>query len=87
MSPLKISILLHYYCIGEDYRDGDFSAPAVQQALDDFCEEKMLQPMVNDHRHGPNDTRHYEIAERGEVFVKALQELPLPVPAPAWRMP
>lgn len=48
MTPLEISILLHYYCSGTDFRDGDFSAPAVREAIDRFKENGSLQLSTDD---------------------------------------
>ena len=75
MTPLEIEILLHYYCTRSDYRNGDFSAPAVRDAIDAFngdlsllCREETLQP-----------ERTYKVTERGEAYIKFLCALPLPV--------
>ena len=83
MSPLEIEILLHYYCCPTDYRDGDFSAPAVQDAIERFRDEiNLLEPTQSmDVYHDP----HYRITERGRVFVEALCNMPLPVKT--WVMP
>lgn len=42
MSPLQIEILLCYYARCCDYRDGDFSAPAVRTEIDYFREAGYL---------------------------------------------
>jgi hypothetical protein len=83
MSPLEIEILLHYYCLPTDYRDGDFSAPAVKNAIERFRDElNLLEPTQSmDVYHDP----HYRITERGRVFVEALCNMPLPVKQ--WVMP
>jgi len=33
MTPLIIDMILHYHTTPGDYRDGDFSAPAVREAI------------------------------------------------------
>ena len=83
MSPLEIKIMLHYYCCPTDYRDGDFAAPAVQDAIERFRDElNLLEPTQSmDVYHDP----HYRITERGSVFVEALCNMPLPVKT--WVMP
>lgn len=43
MTPLQIEIVLHYYVRPTDYRDGDFTAPAVSQALDHFKRAGVLK--------------------------------------------
>lgn len=42
MSPLAIEIILHYHCTRGDYRDGDFSAPAVRELIDWMADEKLI---------------------------------------------
>lgn len=79
MSPLQIEILLHYYCRSGDYRENDFSAPAVREAIDNFRgREDMLCPCES-------GSRSYRLTERGQAFVDALQRLPLP--RRVWVMP
>jgi len=78
MTPLQIDILLHYRCRGVDYREGDFSAPAVRDAIDEFLEfSGMLQESMDD------GDKKYELSDRGEFYVSALCDMPLPV----WAMP
>lgn len=38
MTPLELSILLHYYGCADDFRNGDFSAPAVSAAFETFLD-------------------------------------------------
>jgi hypothetical protein len=83
MTPLEISILLHYHSRADDFREGDFSAPAVRQAIDWFrgSAEMLIQGTE------PTNGKTYKLTERGEVFVDALLKLPLPVRQRAWVMP
>lgn len=75
MTPLQIEILLWYHCRAADYRDGDFTAPAVREAIDDFRgAARLLEPAPK-----PNGCRAYRLSDRGEAFVKRLCETPLPV--------
>jgi len=79
MTPLEIDILLHYYCRAVDYRDGDFSAPAVRSAIDMFRGElELLKPC-------DEGGKTYQLTARGLVYVQALQNVPLPVQK--WVMP
>jgi hypothetical protein len=79
MTPLEIDILLHYYSRGGDYREGDFSAPAVREAIDNFSKrEEMLRPCES-------GSRTYALSERGMAYVDALMRLPLP--RRVWLMP
>lgn len=80
MTPLEIGILLHYYSSGADYRGGDFSAPAVREAIDLF--RGGLGLLMDDISEHP---RAYRLTERGECFVEHLKRQPLPVQV--WVMP
>jgi len=73
MSPLMIEILLHYLSRTDDYRNGDFYAPAVRQAIDWLNDNGFLKAAQRGTR------RSYHLAERGEVYVKALCEIPFPI--------
>lgn len=79
MTPLKIEILLHYRVSGTDFRDGNFSAPAVREAINWFISESLLKTAVR------SDGRRYALTERGEVYVTALCDMPLPIQT--WAMP
>lgn len=81
MSPLQIEILLHYYSRPTDFRDGDFSASAVRQAIDSFKEAEALVPASHVDRQ-----RTYQLGERGVVFVEHLLELALPERVTTWKM-
>jgi len=70
MTPLEISILLHYHVSADDYRNGDFSAPAVRNAIDEFRRDGFLAEAVE---------TYYRITEKGQFYVKALCAVPLPV--------
>jgi len=74
MTPLKIEMLLWYYSRVEDYREGDFSAPAVREAIDSFLADGLL--MLSD---AVPRTRSYCLTDRGEAYVKHLMAIPLPV--------
>jgi hypothetical protein len=71
MVPIRIEMLLHYSMYADDYRQGDLSAPDVVEAMEDFFSEDLLQ------RSGEFG-RRFKLSERGEVYVKALQAVPLP---------
>jgi hypothetical protein len=73
MTPLQISMMLHYYVAATDYRDGDFSAPAVRRALEDFKASDMLRYCTVPFRDAA-----YEVTDKGRAFVKALCSVPEP---------
>ena len=77
MTPLAIEILFHYHTRAVDYRDGDFSAPAVESTIKYFLENDLLKFPVKD------STVKYETTERAKVYLEAICSLPLPV----YRMP
>lgn len=91
MTPLLIEIVLHYHCRADDYRGGDYSAPAVREGIDWLRDEARLIEFV------PEDARSlsrgtwgyipaaYRLTERGKTYVEALQSMPLPVQV--WVMP
>ncbi len=81
MSPLQIEIMLHYHTRLGDYRDGDFDAPAVRDAMEDFVTVGLLRRTDNPIPATPI----YEATEATHVYVKALCAVPLPVKR--WVMP
>lgn len=72
MSPLQVSILIHYHCFPSDYRDGDFSAPAVREAIDWFVSESML-------KHSDKVDQLYEPTGGCHAYVNKICEVELPV--------
>lgn len=85
MTPLQIDILLHYYGAASDYRDGDFSAPAVRDAIEGFERDQLLVPAKARDGFAAERGQVYVIAERGRVYVEALCDVPLP--ERRWVMP
>lgn len=75
MSPLQVQIMLHYRCCADDFRNGDFSAPAVRREIDNFVKSGMifLQPT----RLGCHTT--YAITEKGTAYTDAVCAIPEPV--------
>lgn len=73
MTPLDIEILLHYHSRANDFRDGDFTAPAVAETIDSF---RFAKDLLQSDNLGP---RKYKLTERGDAHVLALLNLPLPV--------
>ncbi len=72
MTPIEIEILLHYRYRPSDFRDGDFSAPAVRNAIERFLTLGLLEPWAE-------EDRSYRLGSRGEAYVNALCAMPLPV--------
>lgn len=80
MCPLEIEILLWYYTRANDYRDGDFSAPAVRETIDRFRgEDGLIAPTVAPTNGEQKVERAYRLTDRGQAYVNALMALPLPV--------
>ena len=75
MTPLMIEILLHYYSCARDYRNGDFSAPAVREAIDWFRGEA---GMLNTHSVRDSDAT-YSLTDKGKFYVEYLLSIPIPV--------
>lgn len=83
MTPLELSILIHYMGHADDFRGGDLSAPAVREAMSAFVDDELLE--LN-HEAMPGDGRAaYRLTSRGVFFVEALCAMPLPVQK--WVMP
>lgn len=76
MTPLELSILLHYRGAMTDFRDGDFSAPAVREAIDWFRDTAGMLVKTNG---DPHDCAAYRLTAKGEFFVDQLCAMPLPV--------
>lgn len=79
MTPLEIDIALWYHTRAVDYRDGDFSAPAVRETIDSFRGDLGLLEAIRDEDRWDGDYRTYRLTPRGTAYVEALQGLPLPV--------
>lgn len=75
MTPLQIQILLHYYCSPTDFRDGDFTAPAVHEAIEDFEESGFLR--LSD----PSDQLGSILVstDKNAAFINALCSIPEPI--------
>lgn len=79
MTPLEIDILLWYATRAVDYRDGDFTAPAVREAIDSFRDDLgLIEPLEVDAR-GSGELQSYRLTARGRAYVDALTSLPLPI--------
>ncbi len=78
MTPLQIEILMHYWTRAIDYRSGDFSAPAVREAIDWFVSEGLLEAEAVD------GTKTYALGKRGAAYLLALSRVPLP--QQVWRI-
>jgi hypothetical protein len=70
-TPLYIEIGLHYATKADDYRDGDFTAPAVREALLDFVSRGLL--IAN-----PKLNVSYGATEGLRVWVEALCAVEFP---------
>lgn len=71
MTPLQIDIMLHYYAMGDDYREGDFSAPAVKESIDWLDDERMILRTLS-------GNPQYRITDKGRAYVDYLCSVPLP---------
>lgn len=70
MTPLEIEIVMHYYCCPGEYREGDFTAPAVRSIIDEFRDQLGLIKQTPD---------GYKITDKGAAFVQSLCSVQLPV--------
>lgn len=76
MTPLEVEILLHYHSRVSDYRDGNFSAPAVRDAIDAFGKSGYLTP---------GTVRKYDPTEKLHAHVAAICSVPEPIQH--WEIP
>lgn len=90
MTLLEIEILVHYHTRLGDYREGDFSAPAVLAAINRFRDTESLLRYATEKEKSLDYTDRaatYAITERGRLFVEVIQSIPLPVATWTWIMP
>jgi len=85
MTPLELGILLHYYVSGEDYRQGDFSAPAVSETVERFLRSGMLRERTEAEKQVMNIDQIYTTTERADTYILAVLQTPLPVQI--WTIP
>lgn len=76
MRPIDIEVLLHYYTRADDFRQGDFTAPAVRELIDSFREKYGLLEHTPE---GVGGRSAYRLTERGKFYIEALLAVPLPV--------
>lgn len=74
ITPLTLEIILHYYAHARDYREGDFSAPAVREVVDCLISEGML-----DNDADPEHPSRFRITEKGRFYIDFLRAVPFPV--------
>lgn len=80
MTPLELEILLHYYSRAIDYREGDFSSSAVEEAICKFINEGMLED-----RKADDPKWKYKMTHKGYFFIDYIRNVPLP--EMYWRIP
>lgn len=82
MTPLQAEILLWYYCRSNDYRAGDFSAPAVREAIDHFSGDAgMLQLAIYDYPDMPDKAPpRYKLTNKARVYVDHMLSANYPAP-------
>jgi hypothetical protein len=77
MSPLKMTIVLHYY-----FRSDDIdlvSDRAVRELVD------MNGPLLE--ANPPNCAQRFALTERGKAYVEMLKQVPMPVKSVRWVPP
>ena len=90
MSPLKIKILLHYYSTAGQYNEGEFDAPAIREAIDEFVQLGLLKRDPPDSMCSRADgiltaEERYKATDGVKIYVETLEAVPLPVLK--WVMP
>jgi hypothetical protein len=75
MTPLQITMMLHYYAIAEPYalrQPEHADSPAVREQRIVLIGDDLL---TREH----DDVRGYRVTERGQAYIDALMAMPLPV--------
>ena len=80
MTIYEMGILMHYHCRCIDHEDLDRQPPVWKPTIEDFLRRGLLIGIS-----GGN--MRYNITERGRVYVKALERVPLPEPSWTIRWP
>jgi hypothetical protein len=75
MTPLGLSICLHYHVSSDDFRDGDLSAPAVVDEINQL----LVGGMLGKHAISPPFANKYYPTPRLRSFIGMLCDTPLPV--------
>jgi len=71
LSPLKIGILLHYYCRVDDYPR--MHVPSVCVIIDEFCRLGLLYPNHD------NEGVRFKKTDGLDVYIDAICSVPLPI--------
>lgn len=72
MSPLKLTILLHYYASSEDFDPGN---PNISMFLNELFNEGLLDESVKDDN--IDETYHY-LTDKGRAYIDYILATPLP---------
>ena len=81
MSPVRINIMLHYYCSPDDY-EGKENAQFIEQTLQNFYSTGLLY-----HSEKGESKAVYTITQKGRVYVEALINIPVPILIRKWGFP
>jgi hypothetical protein len=82
-SPLEIEIALHYATKGDQFREGDFSAPAVNEVLYNMTQKDLLIASPN----GAAGRYHYKATDGLKAYVERLCKVPTPERVYRWVFP
>ena len=86
MTILELEILMHYYAYANEYRDGDFSAPAVRKAMVRHTFNSMLERVL---KKLPCEdlAEKYKLTDKGRFFVEHILKTPLPKEVISFEIP
>lgn len=77
MTPLVLDIIMHYYARGNDYRDGDFSAPAVAEARGALLAKSIIREATPEENF--DGMQEYRLTDRGHAYVEKVLSIEFPV--------
>lgn len=82
MTPLHITMLLHYHAIAEPYALRN-PTHATSPAVREFREQLLKWDLIHEDD-GPSG---YRTTERGKTYIDGLCNLPLPISVTTWKIP
>lgn len=78
MSPLGITMMIHFYARPEPWKN---KSPAYEQLVKQFLEDGLITTEITCH----DSDADYEATERGEAYIQFLMDVSIPVIK--WELP
>lgn len=78
MTPFELQFILHYHSSGEDIRGGDFSAPIMEETVERFIGDGLIERTSEDERATDKHPMKLKPTVKLHAFVELLCRTPLP---------